>query len=352
MKFYTDYMRGCHPEIMDALCRTNLEATVGYGDDPYTAEAKRCIANACGLAPEECLVQFMVGGTQTNAVVLNSILRGFEGVLAAETAHINVHEAGAIEAGGHKVIVLPSENGKLRASDIAEYVDRFYADDTYSHMVAPGAVYISHPTELGTLYSLDELTAISKVCQSRGIKLYLDGARLAYGLATPSADVKLSDIARLTDVFYIGGTKCGALFGEAVVASDKSLLPHFKTIVKQHGALLAKGRLNGIQFLTLFTDGLYMRIGRHGIEAAMALRKIFVDAGYDLYIDSPTNQQFFILPNELIDALTSQRVGFELWGPRQNNFTPVRFVTDWSTGEAELRALKSLLSNILKNSKA
>lgn len=344
MDFYTDYMRGCHPEIMEALRATNMEATPGYGDDPYTAKAIELVAKACGLDAEKSLVRFLVGGTQTNATVLDSLLRRYEGVLAAETAHINVHEAGAIEAGGHKVIVLPSENGKLQASAIAKYVDDFYSDETYPHMVAPGAVYISHPTELGTLYSLRELSEISRVCRERGVKLYLDGARLAYGLEAKGADVKLPDIARLADVFYIGGTKCGALFGEAVVAADRRLLPHFMTLVKQHGALLAKGRLAGIQFMKLFSDGLYQRIGRHGIDAAMALKDIFVEAGYEPCTDSSTNQQFFLLPNGVIDRLRENGVGFELWGPMRENSTPVRFVADWATPKADLAALKALLS--------
>lgn len=346
MKFYTDYMRGCRPEVLEALCRTNLETTVGYGEDPYTAEAAGRIARACSLSPERCLVRFLVGGTQTNATVLGAILRSYEGVIAAETSHVNVHEAGAIEAGGHKVIVIPSVEGKLRAADIEDYIESFYADDTFAHMVAPGAVYISHPTELGSLYSLNELEEISRVCRKHDIRLYLDGARLAYGLAAETTDVTLSDIARLTDVFYIGGTKCGAMFGEAVVARDKNLLPHFMTVVKQHGALLAKGRLAGIQFLTLFTDDLYRRVGEHGIKAARRLREIFLEAGYELYFDSPTNQQFFLLPNRVIDILTERGVGFELWGPRREELTPVRFVTDWATPDADLEALGKLLAEI------
>lgn len=339
-------MRGCHPEIMDALCKTNLETTPGYGEDAYTALACHEIFKACGIDCETGMVRLLVGGTQTNATVIGAILRNYEGVLAAETSHINVHEAGAIEAGGHKVLVLPSKDGKLVAKDIAEYVDIFYADETFPHMVAPGAVYISHPTELGTLYTLSELKAISKVCRDKGLKLYLDGARLAYGLEAEGADVTLRDIANLTDVFYIGGTKCGAMFGEAVVAKDKALLPHFMTTVKQNGALLAKGRLAGIQFLTLFRDNLYQRIGCHGITAAKKLRNIFAGAGFSVFFDSPTNQQFFLLPNDVIDFLKDNGVEFELWGPRQPKITPVRFVTDWGTPDCDLEKLQELVSKI------
>ncbi len=343
MNFNSDYMRGCHPEILERLQRTNLEATTGYGSDPYTTETKARIADACKLNPDKCMVELLVGGTQTNAVVIGALLRSFQGVIAAESAHINVHEAGAIEAGGHKIIVLSSQQGKLRADDVAAYIDSFYADETYPHMVAPGMVYISHPTELGTLYSLAELEALSSACRQSNIKLYLDGARLAYGLEAENTDVTLPDIARLADVFYIGGTKCGTLFGEAVVTADKSLLPHFTTIVKQHGALLAKGRLAGIQFATLFSNGLYSRIGRNGISTAMSLRRIFTEAGYDLFIDSPTNQQFIILPNKTINYLMNHNVGFELWGPMLPEATPVRFVTDWATTEESIEELKRLI---------
>ncbi len=347
LNFNTDYIRGCHPEVLARLCETNMEATVGYGCDPYSAKARALIADACGLDRDKCLVELLVGGTQTNATVISALLRSFEGVIAADTAHINVHEAGAIEYTGHKVLTLPSEHGKLSAEAINAYVNEFYADDTYDHMVAPGMVYISHPTELGTLYTLKELEDISETCRRHGIRLYLDGARLAYGLEAEGADITLPDIARLTDVFYIGGTKCGALFGEAVVARNKAILPNFTTIIKQHGALLAKGRLNGIEFATLFSNGLYGRIGHHGVERAMELRNIFIDCGFEPFIDSPTNQQFFMVPNKIIDLLKAEGVGFELWGARRENVTPVRFVTDWATTEESVQALRSLIRRSL-----
>ena len=340
LHFDCDYMRGAHPEVMRRLLETNLEQTSGYGCDAYTARAERLILDACGLADGK--VHFLVGGTQTNATVIDGLLRRHEGVLAAETAHINVHEAGAIEASGHKVIVLTSHDGKVEAGELKEYLRNFYADETYAHMVAPGMLYISHPTELGTLYTLAELETLSNVCREAGIPLYLDGARLSYGLAAPGTDVTLPDVARLCDVFYIGGTKTGTLMGEAVVLPHTQLLPHFFTLVKQHGALLAKGRLLGIQFETLFANGLYLHIARHAVEMAMKLKQLFLDRGYPLYIDSPTNQQFFVLPNATIDRL-KPHVSFELWGARGTMETPVRFVTDWATSQDEIDGLAALL---------
>lgn len=333
LHFDCDYMEGAHPEILRRLAETNMEQTSGYGTDAYTRRAEDKILQACGL--NEGKVYFLVGGTQTNATVIDGLLARHEGVLAAETAHINVHEAGAIEASGHKVLTLPQFEGKVRADEVARYIAAYYRDDTYEHMVAPGMLYISHPTEYGTLYTLNELEALSKVCREAGIPLYMDGARLGYGLAAENTDVTLPDIARLCDVFYIGGTKVGALFGEAVVVTRPRLLPHFFSLIKQHGALLAKGRLLGIQFETLFTDDLYIRIARHAILMAMKLKQAFARKGYLPYVNSPTNQQFFLLPNEEIDRL-KQFATFELWGPRGETETPVRFVTDWATREEDV----------------
>lgn len=341
LHFDTDYMEGAHPAVMSRLMETNLEQTVGYGNDAYTAEAKRKIKKACGL-PEEARVHFLVGGTQTNATVIDALLARHEGVLAAETAHINVHESGAIEASGHKVLVLPHQEGKLKAEDVKHYIDEFYRDETYEHMVAPGMVYISQPTEYGTTYTLAELKALSTVCHEAHIPLYMDGARLGYALAAEGNDVTLPDIARLCDVFYIGGTKVGALFGEAVVAAHPDRLPHFFPLIKQHGALLAKGRLQGVQFDTLFTDGLYEKLGRHAIRLAMKLKEAFRAKGYEIHIDSPTNQQFFRLPNEQIDRLAHYAT-FELWGPRGTESTVVRFVTSWATRE---EAVDELISHL------
>lgn len=338
--FNSDYMKGTHPLVMQRLVETNLESTTGYGSDNYTVRARNLILNACGLSKGE--VFFMVGGTQTNATVIDGLLARHEGVLAAKTAHINVHESGAIEATGHKVLTLPTFQGKVRANDIQHYITEFYKDETYEHMVAPGMVYLSHPTELGTLYTRSELKAISEVCREAKIPLYMDGARLGYGLAAIDTDVTLRDIAALCDVFYIGGTKVGALFGEAVVVTRPDLLPHFRPLMKQHGALLAKGRLLGLQFEVLFTDDLYLRISRHAIDMAMKLKEGFIRKGYKLYIDSPTNQQFFVLPNEQIDSL-AHSVSFELWGVRQEKDTPIRLVTDWGTQEEDIDTLIALL---------
>lgn len=342
LHFDCDYMEGAHPEVMRRLMETNLEQTPGYGNDRYTGNAKKLILEACGLDGKTGKVFLLVGGTQTNATVIDGLLARHEGVLAADTAHINVHEAGAIESTGHKVLALPSYDGKVKAADIEKYIKDFYADESHMHMVTPGMVYISHPTELGTLYSFSELEAISRVCRKAGIPLYLDGARLGYGLAADGTDVTLKNVARLCDVFYIGGTKIGTLFGEAVVVTRPDLLRNFIPLVKQHGALLAKGRLLGVQFETLFTDGLYMEISRHAVNMAMKLKKAFTDNGYRLFIDSPTNQQFVYLPNEEIDRLR-KIASFELWGPRKDKETPVRFVTNWATREEDVNEFISHL---------
>jgi threonine aldolase len=338
--FDSDYMEGAHPEVMHRLMKTNLEHTVGYGEDPYSAHARQLIREAC-QAPE-ALVQFLIGGTQTNATVIDALLLRHQGVLAAETAHINVHESGAVEHSGHKVLTLPSHGGKVAPDEVELYITTFYSDDTYPHMVAPGMLYITQPTELGSIYSLAELESLSDICHRHHIPLYLDGARLGYGLMAEGADFTLADIARLCDVFYIGGTKVGALFGEAVVAPHPERLPYFFELVKQHGALLAKGRLQGIQFETLFTDGLYQRIARHAVEQALRIRDAFVARGIRVAFPSPTNQQFFVLPNTLMDRLR-QEVSFENWGPRGADETTVRFVTSWATTPEDVDHLIDLI---------
>jgi threonine aldolase len=334
--FDSDYMSGAHPAVLEKLIQTNAEQTPGYGFDKYTSHAAELIREACGTPDAQ--VRLLVGGTQTNATVIDGILAHHEGVLAADSGHINVHESGAIEATGHKVLVLPSHEGKVAAEDVKTYIEKFYADDTYEHMVAPGMLYISFPTEYGTVYSLDELESLSKVCHDAGIPLYIDGARLAYGLAAEGCDVTMKDIARLCDVFYIGGTKVGALFGEAVVVTNPSLLKHFVPLIKQHGALLAKGRLLGVQFEALFEDGLYERIGREAVAKAIRLKKAFVEKGYVVEVDSPTNQQFFRLPNDVLDRL-AEHASFELWGPRGETETVVRFVTSWTTTDSDIDEL-------------
>lgn len=336
----SDYIRGAHPLVLQALIESNHLSSSGYGTDNYTTRAKELILDACGLSHGE--VFFLVGGTQTNATVIDALLRHCQGVIATDTAHISVHESGAIEATGHKVLALPHHEGKLGAEQVQEYIQEYNKDDTNEHMVAPAMVYISQPTELGTLYSRSELEQLSKVCQEANIPLYIDGARLGYALASPEASLSLEDIARLSDIFYIGGTKVGTLFGEAVVTRRPELLPRFRSLIKQHGALLAKGRLLGVQFERLFTDGLYLTISRHAVEMAMKLKAAFLDKGYRLYIDSPTNQQFFLLPNDELDRLM-QYAHFQLWGTRGDEVTAVRFVTDWSTDEQELDAFLAKL---------
>ena len=278
--FDTDYMSGAHPKVMERLMQTNADQTSGYGSDKYTAHAKELVKEACG-APD-ARVYFLVGGTQTNSTVIDGVLDRHEGVLCAESGHINVHESGAIEATGHKVLTLPSYAGKVSAADVKGFIENFYSDDTYEHMVAPGMLYISFPTEYGTVYTLKELEDLSEVCHKANIPLFIDGARLGYGLAADGGDVTLKDIAHLSDVFYIGGTKVGALFGEAVVITNPNLLKHFTPLVKQHGALLAKGRLLGVQFEALFTDGLYETIANECVQRANRLRNLFVAKGYNM----------------------------------------------------------------------
>ncbi len=340
--FDTDYMAGAHPAVMEALQATNLEETPGYGEDPYTLEAKKLILEACGVTEADCEVHFLIGGTQTNAVALGSLLRSHQGVLAADTAHINVHEAGAIELGGHKVLTLPSHFGKVNAREVEEWINGFYADETWPHMVQPAALYITHPTELGAVYSLAELERLSELCREKGIYLYLDGARLAYGLG--ASDVSLPDLARLCDAFYIGGTKCGALLGEALLMR-KGIAPGFFSIMKQHGAVLAKGRVLGVQFKRLFTDGLYEEIGRHGLAMAQKLKEGMSALGYESIGDSPTNQQFFRIPNGVIEQLR-KFASFEVWGSPGKKTTDVRFVTSWATRPEEVERFLSLAPKV------
>ncbi|MBE6188813.1 MAG: aminotransferase class V-fold PLP-dependent enzyme [Rikenellaceae bacterium] len=339
--FDSDYTAGAHPEVLEALCVTNGEHTIGYGCDSYSENAKNLIRKACGLT--DARVYLLVGGTQTNATVIDGVLARHEGVLAAQSGHIAVHESGAIEACGHKVLTLPHYQGKVKVTDVGAFIDEFYRDETYEHMVAPGMLYISFPTEYGTIYTLKELEDLSEVCHKADIPLYIDGARLAYGLAATEGDVTLQDIARLADIFYIGGTKVGALFGEAVVVTNPNLLHHFTPLIKQHGALMAKGRLLGVQFEALFRDGLYFEIGQKAVRQALAIKKAFVSRGYTAVVDSPTNQQFFLLPNTLIDHLRSNNISFETWGTRGEEQTTVRFVTGWATTESDIDALVALL---------
>lgn len=343
--FASDYMEGAHPAIMQKLVETNLEKTVGYGLDPYTESAKEKIRTACNALNADIFL--LVGGTQTNATVIDALLKSYQGVVAAETGHIATHESGAIEFGGHKVLTLPQKDGKIRAAQIEKMVKDFYDDANYEHMVMPGMVYISQPTEYGTLYSKEELIEISKVCRANQLPLYVDGARLAYALASPENDVTLSDLAELCDAFYIGGTKCGALFGEAVVIPQKGLIPHFFTIIKQHGALLAKGRIAGIQFDELFTDGLYERIGKPAIDAAEQIKEALRKFGYKLALDTPTNQIFCIVSNKVMEKI-AQDVEFGFWEKYDETHSVIRFATSWATTMEDTQKLIRLLDDIRK----
>lgn len=340
LSFESDYTEGAHPKILEKLCETNMEKLPGYGSDPYCESAKNKIRKACGCPEAE--VMFLVGGTQTNATVIDAMLEKYEGVLAVQTGHVSVHEAGAIEYTGHKVLELPSHDGKMDAEELEEYLQKFWQDETHEHMVFPGMVYLSHPTEYGTLYSREELKAISVVCQQFHIPLYLDGARLGYGLMSQETDVTLQVVAQYCDVFYIGGTKVGALCGEAVVFTKKNMPKYFMTMVKQHGALLAKGRLLGIQFDALFTDELYFKISKHAILMAQLLKEGFQERGYEFYLESPTNQQFIVLENEEMERL-KEKVSFGFWEKVDDKHTVVRFATSWATQKEDVDRLMEVL---------
>ena len=337
--FACDYLEGCHAEVLKALCETNMEQAPGYGADRFTKTATEEIREACG--DPAASVYFVNGGTQTNQLIIDTTLEAYEGVLAARTGHVSVHEAGAIEFCGHKVLTLPAHEGKVDAADVKEYVKKFYDDSSHEHMVFPGMVYISHPSEYGTIYSARELTELSRVCRENHLKLFLDGARMGYGLEADGADVTLSLIARLCDVFYIGGTKVGALNGEAIVFPEGKEPSHFLTRIKQHGALSAKGRLAGVQFAALFKDNLYRRISRHAIEMA---------AGCRFYINSPTNQQFVILENDVLKEL-GEYVGYDIWEKYDENHTVVRFASSWATTQEGIEELRHAMNKCIKSRK-
>lgn len=334
IRFECDYTTGAHPKILEALVSTNGEASPGYGVDEHCEHARDMLRTLC-QAPDAG-VHFLVGGTQANATVIAAALRPHQGVLCAETGHINVHESGAIEAAGHKVLPLPAVEGKINAQQIDRYCREHYDNVAWEHMVQPGMVYLSLPTELGTVYTLAELEEISEVCRRWKLPLFLDGARLACGLA--ASDVTLPDLARLCDVFYLGGTKAGLLFGEAVVIADPALHKDFRYLIKQHGGMLAKGRLLGVQFEAFLADNLFLEIGKQEVAQAMRLQKAFVDKGFPLYVPSPTNQQFIVLPNARLDAL-AEKYSFEVTDKVDAEHTAVRFCTSWSTTDGDVDAL-------------
>ena len=341
MKYFdSDYLEGCAPEILEALSKTNFEQTPGYGKDKYSDSAKEKIKAACECP--EADVWFLVGGTQANSTVIDAILKVGEGIISCDTGHIAGHEAGAIETFGHKVITISHKNGKLSAEDVKKYLVNFYEDASFDHIVPPGAVYVSHPTEYGTLYTKKELEDLHTVCQEYDIPLFLDGARLGYGLATPGTDVTLPVLAKTTDAFYIGGTKVGAMFGEAVVFPKKDIVNRFFTTIKRHGALLAKGRMLGIQFETLFTNDLYLKLAKNAMDNAVYLKAELAKKGYKFFIDSPTNQTFVILENSKVKEL-QKAVSFSIWEKYDDTNTVVRFATSWATKKEDVDFLLSLL---------
>ena len=341
LNFECDYMKGACREVLDRLVRTNMDETPGYGADTYCQSATERIREACGCPGAR--VYFLTGGTQVNATVMYAVLRQCQGVISPVTGHINHHESGAVEATGHKVIALPGhDGGKLNAKEVRDYLKAYRADENYAHIVEPGMVYITHPTELGALYTLDELKELSAVCREYRIPLYLDGARLAYALASDRTDITLKDIASLCDIFYIGGTKCGALFGEALVIPDPGLTGELFSIIKQRGAMLAKGRLLGLQFDTLLSDGLYERNGRNAIETAEMLAEGLKTKGHSFLIPPQPHQLFVIMNNAGIERLRKD-VTFSLWEHVDADRSAIRLVTDWATPKADIEALLALL---------
>lgn len=340
LSFASDYREAAHEKILQRLIEINMEHLDGYGSDHYCESAKKKILDACQCPEGD--VFFLVGGTQTNQIVIDALLEPYEGVVAAQTGHIYCHEAGAIEFTGHKVLTLPEHQGKIKAEELEALVNTFWGDENYEHMVFPGMVYISHPTEYGTLYTKEELAEISAVCRKFDIPLYMDGARLGYGLMSRQTDVTLADIAKYCDAFYIGGTKVGALCGEAVVFTHNNMPKRFLTIVKQHGALLAKGFVLGVQFDTLFTDDLYFKISAHAIEMAELMKAGLKKLGYEFFLDSPTNQQFLILENAKLEEL-KDKVAYSFWEKYDEIHTVIRFATCWATQEEDVHALLALL---------
>lgn len=334
--FNSDYTEGAHPRILERLMETNLEQTTGYGEDAYCEAAREAIRKVCD-APEAD-VHFLVGGTQANFTVISSALKPYQGVLCADTGHINVHETGAVEACGHKVLALPGKDGKITAEQIRNAHDLHWSDESHEHIAQPKMVYISHPTELGTLYTKGELEEIGRVCRECGLYLFLDGARLGYGLMAPGTDVTISDIAKICDVFYIGGTKVGALFGEAVVIMNPQLKPDFRYCIKQKGGMLAKGRLLGIQFLELFRDGLYFEIAKHAIDMAMILKEGLKEKGYSFFMDSVTNQQFIMIEDEKLEKIR-EKYGVTYQQRYDETHSVIRLCTSWATTEENVRSL-------------
>ena len=342
--FTSDYTEGCHPRILDRMVRTNFEQTSGYGTDYHCRNAARYILSECGR--ENAQVHFLVGGTQTNLTLIATALRPHQGAVCAESGHIHVHETGAVEATGHKCLTLPSPDGKINASQIRELVRLHRVDESMEHTVQPKLVYISNPTEYGTIYSLAELEALHAVCQKLGLYLFVDGARLGYGLQCRSSDVTMADLARLCDAFYIGGTKVGALFGEALVITDPTLGEDFRYIMKQHGGMLAKGRLLGIQFEVLFEDGLYYRISDHALSMADRILDKLSSLGVPMVPDSPTNQIFPVVSDAVLEQLRRE-FALTYMDRVDENTSRIRICTSWATREEDVQALCDALEKLL-----
>lgn len=343
VRFECDYSEGACPEIIKKLEKTNMEQTPGYGEDIYCNKAREKIKKICKCPNAE--VQFLVGGTQTNMTVIGSILKSYQGVISADTGHINVHETGAIEVTGHKVLAIHTEDGKLTDKQVKQVYQSHYEDENHQHMVQPGMVYISYPTENGLIYTKKELEDLYKTCKECNLPLYIDGARLGYGLMSDKSDMDISDIAKNCDIFYIGGTKIGALFGEAVVIPNEALQKDFRYHIKQRGAMLAKGRLLGIQFDVLFENELYFKISKHAVEMAMKIKQAFSNKGYQFLYDSNTNQQFPILPNEILSKL-SKKYSFCLWKNVNDGNSAVRFCTSWATKNSDVDELVEDINNL------
>ncbi len=339
LSFESDYIQGCHERILQALVASNYEREPGYGADSYSRRAAEKIRRACECPKAE--VFFIAGGTQTNQLVISTLLDSHEGVLAAATGHIACHEAGAIEYSGHKVLELPQKEGKISARDLSSWLTEFWMDQNRDHLVFPGMVYLSQPTEYGTLYSLEELMDIRNICDASGLRLYIDGARLGYGLASACNDVSLPDLARLCEAFYIGGTKVGALCGEALVFPFGAP-KQFLTKVKQRGAMLAKGRLIGVQFDTLFTDDLYLKISQHAMAMAEKLRDVFIEAGFTLHMPLVSNQIFIVLTMEQRNVL-STHLRFSFWERLDSEHCVIRVAASWATTEQEVEELRAVL---------
>ncbi len=348
LAFGSDYMLGAHPEVLDALVRTNMEATDGYGYDEYSIAAREKVREACGTP--DAIVEFLVGGTQTNATVIDALLRKYQAAIAIESGHIATHESGAIEALGHKVVTLPGQEGKMVPEVLEEYLSVYFGAEGYQHMAVPGMVYITHPTEYGTMYTKEEMAKIYDLCKQYDLLLYVDGARLAYALASPDNDISLKKLATLCDAFYIGGTKCGALFGEAVVIPDPSLVKHFFAIIKQHGALMAKGRIIALQYDALFTKDengkyLYDKVGETAVNAAEKIQDAWEAKGGKLQFRSPTNQMFFVVPNELIPTL-EEKIICSVWEPYDETHTVIRLVAGWGTTEEDVQGVLDVFASL------